>query len=94
MAINLEDGSVSVPCGKVGVGGRHSCSCAVHVDLQAVASLESSIPLAKGLWHFEVGFQEREGSIFSNRQHFSVFEGCMEVASPFPMGQYALGSNV
>ena len=56
-------------------GGKDSCS--VCVDLQAVGALEffgelyslakGFGPIFEGVW---AGFREREGSIFSNHQHF------------------------
>ena len=53
--------------------------CAVCVGLQAVGALEffgESYSLAKGFGPFLrgvwAGFREREGSIFSNHQHFAV----------------------
>ena len=61
-------------------GGKGSC--AVCVDLQAVGALEffgEFYSLAKGfgpfLRGFWAGFREREGSIFSNHQHFAVSTG-------------------
>ena len=61
-------------------GGKGSC--AVCVDLQAVGALEffgELYSLAKGFWPiFEgvwAGFREKEGSIFSNHQHFAVSTG-------------------
>ena len=61
-------------------GGKGSC--AVCVDLQAVGALEffgelCSLakgfgPIFEGVW---AGFREREGSIFSNHQHFAVSTG-------------------
>ena len=70
-------------------GGKGSC--AVCVDLQAVGALEffgELYSLAKGFGPFlsEVcaGFREREGSIFSNHQHFAVSTGICEVACPLP----------
>ena len=72
------------------VGGWQS-SCAVCVDLQAVETLEffgelySSAkgfgPIFEGIW---AGFREREGSIFSNHQHFAVSTGICGVACPLP----------
>ena len=57
-------------------GGKGSC--AVCVDLQAVGALEffgELYSLAKGFGPFLrgvcAGFREREGSIFSNHQHFA-----------------------
>ena len=59
-------------------GGKGSC--AVCVDLQAVGALEffgelCSLakgfgPIFEGVW---AGFREREGSIFSNHQHFRLY---------------------
>ena len=70
-------------------GGKGSC--AVCVDLQAVEILEifgELYRLAKGFWPiFEgvwAGFREREGSIFSNHQHFAVSRGICGVACPLP----------
>ena len=70
-------------------GGKGSC--AVCVDLQAVGALEffgESYSLAKGFGPiFEgvwAGFREREGSIFSNHQHFAVSTGICGVACPLP----------
>ena len=70
-------------------GGKGSC--AVCVDLQAVGALEffgELCSLAKGFGHiFEgvwAGFREREGSIFSNHQHFAVSTGICGVACPLP----------
>ena len=67
------------------VGGKGSC--AVCVDLQAVGALEFSgelYSLAKGFGPFLrrvwAGFREREGSIFSNHQHFAVSTGICGVA--------------
>ena len=64
-------------------------SCAVCVDLQAVGALEffgEFYGLAKGfgpfLRGFWAGFREREGSIFSNHQHFAVSTGICGVACP------------
>ena len=68
-------------------GGKGSC--AVCVDLQAVGALEffgEFYSLAKGfgpfLRGFWAGFREREGSIFSNHQHFAVSTGICGVACP------------
>ena len=68
-------------------GGKGSC--AVCVDLQAVEALEffgELYSLAKGfgpfLRGFGHGFREREGSIFSNHQHFAVSTGICGVACP------------
>ena len=65
--------------------------CAVCVDLQAVGALElfgELHSLAKGLGPiFEevwAVFKEREGSIFSNHQHFAVSTGICGVACPLP----------
>ena len=68
-------------------GGKGSC--AVCTDLQAVGALEffgefyslakGFGPFLRGLW---AGFREREGSIFSNHQHFSVSTGICGVACP------------
>ena len=73
----------------VWVGGKGSC--AVCVDLQAVEALEffgELYSLAKGLGPFlrgfGHGFREREGSIFSNHQHFVVSTGICKVACPLP----------
>ena len=70
-------------------GGKGSC--AVCVDLQAVGALEffgELYSLAKGFGPFLsgvwAGFREREGSIFSNRQHFAVSTGICGVACPLP----------
>ena len=67
-------------------GGKGSC--AVCVDLQAVGALEffgELYSLAKGFWPiFEGGWAEREGSIFSNHQHFAVSTGICGVACPLP----------
>ena len=70
-------------------GGKGSCS--VYVDLQAVGALEffgELYSLAKGFWPiFEgvwAGFREREGSIFSNHQHFAISTGICGVACPLP----------
>ena len=59
-------------------GGKGSCT--VCVDLQAVGALEffgELYSLAKGFGPFLsgvwAGFREREGSIFSNHQHFAVY---------------------
>ena len=70
-------------------GGKGSC--AVCVDLQAVGALEffgelCSLakgfgPIFEGVW---AGFREREGSIFSNHQHFAVSTGICGVACPLP----------
>ena len=60
-------------------------SCAVCVDLQAVGALEffgELYSLAKG-WGW-AGFREREGSIFSNHQHFAVSTGICGVPCPIP----------
>ena len=62
-------------------------SCAVCVDLQAVGALEffgELYSLAKGFGPFLRGFREREGSIFSNHQHFAVSTGICGVACPLP----------
>ena len=63
-------------------------SCAVCVDLQVVGALEffgELYSLAKGFGPFlRAGFREREGSIFSNRQHFALCTGSMGVACPLP----------
>ena len=70
---------------------------AVCVDLQAVGALEffgEFYSLAKGfgpfLKGFGAGFREREGSIFSNHQHFAVSTGICGVACPLLL--YTLGS--
>ena len=70
-------------------GGKGSC--AVCVDLQAVGAVEffgELYSLAKGFGAiFEgvwAGFREREGSIFSNHQHFAVSTGICGVACPLP----------
>ena len=67
-------------------GGKGSC--AVCVDLQAVGALEFLYSLAKRFWPiFEgvwAGIREREGSIFSNHQHFAVSTGICGVACPLP----------
>ena len=70
-------------------GGKGSC--AVCVDLQAVGALEffgELYSLAKGFGSFLrgvwAGFREREGSIFSNHQHFAVSTGICGVACPLP----------
>ena len=70
-------------------GGKGSC--AVCVDLQAVGALEffgelyslakGFGPIFEGVW---AGFREREGSIFSNHQHFAVSTGICGVACPLP----------
>ena len=70
-------------------GGKGSC--AVCVDLQAVGALEffgelCSLakgfgPIFEGVW---AGFREREGSIFSYHQHFTVSTGICGVACPLP----------
>ena len=70
-------------------GGKGSCS--VCVDLQAVGALEffgelyslakGFGPIFEGVW---AGFREREGSIFSNHQHFAVSTGICGVACPLP----------
>ena len=72
------------------VGGWQS-SCAVCVDLQAVETLEffgelHSLakgfgPIFEGIW---AGFREREGSIFSNHQHFAVSTGICGSCMPSP----------
>ena len=66
------------------------------VDVQAIGALEflgEFYSLAKGfgpfLRGFWVGFREREGSIFSNHQHFAVSTGICGVACPLLL--YALG---
>ena len=66
-------------------------SCAVCVGLQAVGALEffgelyslakGFGPFLRGVW---AGFREREGSIFSNHQHFAVSTGICGVACPLP----------
>ena len=66
-------------------------SCAVCVDLQAVGALKffgelyslakGFGPFLRGVW---AGFREREGSIFSNHQHFAVSTGICGVACPLP----------
>ena len=71
-------------------GGKGSCAVCV-VDLQAVGALEffgelCSLakgfgPIFEGVW---AGFREREGSIFSNHQHFAVSTGICGVACPLP----------
>ena len=73
----------------VWAGGKGSC--AVCVDLQAVGALEFSgelYSLTKGFGPFLRGvwacFREREGSIFSNHQHFAVSTGICGVACPLP----------
>ena len=68
-------------------GGKGSC--AVCIDLQAVGALEffgelyslakGFGPFLRGVW---AGFREREGSIFSNHQHFAVSTGICGVAYP------------
>ena len=68
-------------------GGKGSCSACV--DLQAVGALEffgelyslakGFGPFLRGVW---AGFREREGSIFSNHQHFAVSTGICGVACP------------
>ena len=45
-------------------------------------------PFLRGFW---AGFREREGSIFSNHQHFAVSTGICGVACPLLL--YALGST-
>ena len=67
-------------------GGKGSC--AVCVDLQAVGAVEffrelyslakGFGPIFEGVW---AGFREREGSIFSNHQHFAVSTGICGVAT-------------
>ena len=71
----------------VWAGGKGSC--AVCVDFQAVGTLEffgEFYSLAKGfgpfLRGFWAGFREREGSVFSNHQHFAVSTGICGVACP------------
>ena len=69
-------------------GGKGSC--AVCVDLQAVGALEffgelCSLaegfgPIFEGVW---AGFREREGSIFSNHQHFAVSTGIQRIYAAF-----------
>ena len=71
-------------------GGKGSC--AVCVDLQAVGALEffgelCSLakgfgPIFEGVW---AGFREREGSIFSNHQHFAVSTGICELHALSPL---------
>ena len=69
-------------------GGKGSC--AVCVDLQAVEALEffgDLYSLAKGIFEgvwrgVWAGFREREGSIFSNHQHFAVSTGICGVVCP------------
>ena len=70
-------------------GGKGSCS--VCVDLQAVGALEffgelyslakGFGPIFEGVW---AGSRDREGSIFSNHQHFTVSTGICRVACPLP----------
>ena len=70
-------------------GGKGSCAVCVH--LQAVGALEffgelyslskGFGPFLRGVW---AGFREREGSIFSNHQHFAVSTGICGVACPLP----------
>ena len=70
--------------------GGKGC-CAVCVDLQAVGALEflgelyslakGFGPFLRGVW---AGFREREGSIFSNHQHFAVSTCICGVACPLP----------
>ena len=76
------------------VGGwqRQLCS------LQAVGALEffgEFYSLAKGfgpfLRGFWAGFREREGSIYSNHQHFAVSTGICGVACPLLL--YALDGS-
>ena len=60
-------------------------------DLQAVGAVEffgelyslakGFGPIFKGVW---AGFREREGSNFSNHQHFAVSTGICGVAFPLP----------
>ena len=38
-------------------------------------------PFLRGVW---AGFREREGSIFSNHQHFAISTGTCGVACPLP----------
>ena len=72
------------------VGGWQG-SCAVCIDLQAVGALEffgelyclakGFGPFLRGVW---AGFRGREGSIFSNRQHFALCTGICGIACPLP----------
>ena len=59
-------------------------SCAVCVGLQALEFFDELYSLAKGFGPFLrgvwAGFREREGSIFSNHQHFAVSTGICGVA--------------
>ena len=66
-------------------GGKGSY--AVCADLQDVGALEffgELYSLAKGFEGVWAGFREREGSIFSNHQHFAVSTGICGVACPLP----------
>ena len=71
-------------------GGKGSC--VVYIDFQAVGVLKflgiklyslakGFGPFLRGVW---AGFRKREGSIFSNHQHFTVSTGICGVACPLP----------
>ena len=83
-AYACRDGKMLVVTKNRWAGGKGSC--AVCVDLQAVEALEFFDELYKGLGPFlrgfGYGFREREGSIFSNHQHFAVSTGICGVACP------------
>ena len=74
-------------------GGKGSC--AVCIDLQAVGALEffgelyslakGFGPFLRGVW---AGIREREGSIFSNHQHFAVLQAYAELHALFSEGVY------
>ena len=62
MAINLEDGSVSVPVARSG----SEADTAAAVLYMLTFKLLLLIPLAKGLWHFEgMGGLSRRGEFYS-----------------------------
>ena len=69
---------------RVGGWQRQLCSQAVGA-LEFFGELYSLAkgfgPFLRGVW---AGFREREGSIFSNHQHFAVSTGICGVACPLP----------
>ena len=58
---------------------RLELSSSLHGELYSLA--KGFGPFLRGGW---AGFREREGSIFSNHQHFAVSTGICGVACPLP----------
>ena len=65
--------------GVANFGSSGSCQSWLFGELYSLA--KGFGPIFEGVW---AGFREREGSIFSNHQHFAVSTGICGVACPLP----------